>query len=96
MAICTECNQEMTTATGCSAEQFDDFSDKVVRDRIRFGDETRFGPWGVERGAVGTRCHDCGVEFGQFHHPGCDVEECPRCHRQAISCDCCAGKEATP
>lgn len=35
-----------------------------------------------------TRCHDCGVQTGHLHHPGCDDEECPRCHGQSISCSC--------
>jgi hypothetical protein len=25
---------------------------------------------------------------GGFHHPGCDTEECPKCHGQLISCGC--------
>ena len=35
------------------------------------------------------RCHDCGVKIGEFHKLGCDMEECPFCHHQLISCDCC-------
>ena len=33
-------------------------------------------------------CWDCGVDPGGYHHPGCDMEACPRCGGQLISCDC--------
>jgi hypothetical protein len=33
-------------------------------------------------------CHDCRVLKGEFHVPSCDVEECPVCGGQLISCDC--------
>lgn len=39
----------------------------------------------MKRGYI---CHDCGAWEGQIHHWGCDMEECPKCGRQLISCDC--------
>ncbi len=50
--------------------------------RVKFGEEKR--DWGAERVA----CRDCGVVKGQFHVPNCDVEQCPKCGGQLISCDC--------
>ncbi len=34
-------------------------------------------------------CGDCGVSEGQLHEYGCDMERCPFCGRQLISCNCC-------
>jgi hypothetical protein len=34
------------------------------------------------------RCHDCGAQEGEFHKPGCDMERCPFCGGQLISCEC--------
>lgn len=75
MAICKYCNQDMETAKSCTVTHLEDFADGIPTKRIRY---------------VGNgRCHDCGVKPGGFHHPGCDWEECPRCHLQAIfSCTC--------
>ena len=33
-------------------------------------------------------CHDCSVRTGQRHHVGCDMEQCPRCGNQALTCEC--------
>jgi len=48
--------------------------------RIRYGDESE--DWG------GGTCGGCHVKVGQYHVPGCDIERCPKCGRQAISCSC--------
>ena len=33
-------------------------------------------------------CSDCGASEGGFHKPGCDLEECPFCLGQLVSCRC--------
>ena len=39
-------------------------------------------------------CGDCGAKPGQLHIPGCDMEECPICGKQIITCPHC--EEVTP
>ena len=34
-------------------------------------------------------CGDCGAHEGQIHEYGCDMERCPFCGGQLITCDCC-------
>ena len=45
---------------------------------------------GVRRrlGRAHRRCGDCGVRAGGFHHLGCDVQRCPACRGQLITCGC--------
>ncbi len=33
-------------------------------------------------------CSDCAASEGAFHEPGCDLEECPFCLAQLMSCRC--------
>lgn len=50
--------------------------------RIRFGDETY-----MKTAYPDLPCHDCAAIRGEYHGPGCDMEECPVCHGQALGCE---------
>lgn len=79
MAICPDCDQEMSASKGGVAI--------CTVDTITFpdGEERVRAPYMDERG---FRCHDCNVRAGGLHHPGCDMERCPKCSGQLISCGC--------
>ena len=36
-----------------------------------------------------AKCHDCRAVEGEIHELGCDMERCPFCGYQLITCDCC-------
>jgi hypothetical protein len=39
-------------------------------------------------------CHDCGAMPGEYHQRGCDVERCPRCGGQMLTCLACGCAES--
>ena len=83
MAHCRVCKREMNTAASCTQEEYE-ISGRPFQ-RVRYVSEAKWAEFDV---TPPGRCHDCGVAVGQLHHPGCGVEECPRCGVQAISCPC--------
>lgn len=78
MVECKDCKQEMTTAKECGRKFFFiEIDDKVYKRDTQYFDKNE-------------RCHDCGIENkkGNLHHSGCDMERCPKCKGQLISCEC--------
>lgn len=85
MVKCKYCNREMTTATGCRCSEFR--IDGEWTPRIRFGRKGDLA-WGYREFKKDDRCPDCACRVGYFHHPGCDMEACPKCGEQSICCSC--------
>lgn len=56
--------------------------------RIKFGKETE-----EDNVYRKSHCGDCSVKQGYYHALGCDLEVCPKCGGQAVSCDCDLYKE---
>ncbi len=76
-ATCDTCDQTMN-GSACTEDAYEIRGRDYIR--IRYGSETH----AYRR----EHCGDCNTPKGGLHHPGCDVERCPRCLGQSISCDC--------
>lgn len=83
MAVCEDCEQEMLTAASCTV-------DELMMRGERFPRQRAFHPTGRD-----GRCGDCGIQAGGLHHLGCDLEPCPRCGRQLLSCGCAWADDET-
>lgn len=74
MTVCEFCYEDMLLVDGCMENWQVEYPDGIALPSIPYHSEKRYGT-----PLTGKRCHDCNVLPGYFHHPGCDVEECPRC-----------------
>jgi len=78
MVKCPECRNEMmdSKVESCNATHITLDGKDYKRDTSYFD--------------VNSRCHDCNIvnKKGNLHHFGCDIERCPKCKGQLISCGC--------
>lgn len=76
MVKCKDCKKEMAKVKTCIYEYIC-LNNKIYLRNTKYYD-------------INKRCHDCGIlnQKGNIHHFGCDMERCPKCKGQLISCDC--------
>ena len=56
--------------------------------RIAFGDEKNYLPIEFASMYDYEYCDECGTKKGKYHLPLCDMEICPVCKKQKLSCSC--------
>ena len=79
--ICEWCGKTYDSPGGCSPLPVKHKGKSYPP--IKYGDEQIWQEIGETPSGP---CHDCGAMPGEYHHCGCDVEECPICHGQFLSC----------
>ena len=80
MTKCPYCNLEMDgTSDSCEFTHIKVNGEWFQRKIISYGGES-----------LGTRCRECGIMIApkHYHHFGCVNEECPKCWRSGVKCDC--------
>ncbi|MCP4111486.1 MAG: hypothetical protein GY749_39150 [Desulfobacteraceae bacterium] len=79
MAVCKFCNKEMLGASSCID------SHVVIEDK-------KYSPVPYEKPSTvfqkQSRCPECNIMPGGFHHVGCGLEICPLCKGHWVSCRC--------
>jgi hypothetical protein len=88
MAKCQDCGKEMLDHLSCDFTKLSQSKSGKKYDRIKYGQGHELDYIAPATDPDYQYCHDCGVENGGYHHFGCDMEECPKCHQQLLGCEC--------
>lgn len=89
MAVCKFCGKEMVGAASCVESHI--LIDEEKYTLIPYNKKSD----SVFRKHEASRCPECNVMPGGFHHLGCGMEICPVCGNRWISCRCFGRKIKT-
>lgn len=67
------CQCKRKPEASCKANYIE-LNDGLIKERLRHRED--------------RPCGDCGVSKNGYHHMGCDLERCPVCGMQLITCEC--------
>jgi len=90
MAICKDCKADTFDVETCDVPYILIGEHVYQRDRSHYEHEKCEAAFSTHA----SRCRDCNIVngHGHIHHFGCEIERCPKCGGQLISCGC-AGEE---
>lgn len=79
LPVCKLCGGRIGSTVGCRTRSIT-YKNKRYQ-RIKVGD-----PGDTYAGKKGAVCSDCSAQFGRWHHYKCEMERCPICGEQLITC----------
>jgi len=81
MSKCNVCGKEKAENVSCDWTFFE--MDGREYERVKYGEEKR-----CDFAEESPYCQSCGTPAGGYHHPGCEIEECPICKKTVFNCEC--------
>ena len=86
MSICKFCGQDKEIIDSCISVPIK--IKDVVYYPTPYGNEIRYGLESRDYENFSSRCPECNVKIGKFHHIGCSLEQCPVCDLPINQCGC--------